>query len=166
MSISNNFKDYQDEIDLALSQNACVEIELYSIIACIIREGSNGSKISLRDVSSRRISGISKKYYGDSGFPDFVVLERKKYNANILGCIEIKMPKRMLEDNSIQIKGHLNYFHKVIYTNGLVWKYYNNKINEWTCTLGEYKNSVITWEKDEKKWNELLKNLDSIIWNK
>ena len=38
MSVFSNYEDYKEEIELALIQNACVEIELYSIIASMIRE--------------------------------------------------------------------------------------------------------------------------------
>lgn len=77
MSISKDYNDYKDEIELALIQNSGVEIELYSIIACILRESSRGREISLRDVSHRRTTTVSERLKGDSGFPDFVVLSRK-----------------------------------------------------------------------------------------
>ena len=38
MSIARDFDDFKEEIELAFAQNACVEIELYSIIASVIRE--------------------------------------------------------------------------------------------------------------------------------
>ena len=72
MSIARNFDDFKEEIELAFIQNACVEIELYSIIASVIRESNNKQKLSIRDVSSRRKSKISEKFYGSSGFPDLV----------------------------------------------------------------------------------------------
>ena len=87
MSIARNFDDFKEEIELAFIQNACVEIELYSLIASVIRESKNKQKLSVRDVSSRKRSEISAKYYGLSGFPDFVLLERKKVqDALIYGC--------------------------------------------------------------------------------
>ena len=59
-----SFRDYEyfkEEIELALIQNACVEIELYSIIASIIRESKNQCKLSVRDVSNRRKSNIHQR---------------------------------------------------------------------------------------------------------
>ncbi len=38
MSVLRNFEYYKEEIELALIQNAGVEIELYSIVASMIRE--------------------------------------------------------------------------------------------------------------------------------
>ena len=104
MSIARDFDDFKEEIELAFAQNACVEIELYSIIASVIRESKNKQKLSIRDVSSRKRSEISAKFYGLSGFPDFVLLERKKdQDAVIYGCIEAKMPTIALGDNDEQL---------------------------------------------------------------
>lgn len=167
MSVYNNFKDYQDEIELAIKQNGFVEVELYSIIANIIREGTNGSKISLRDVSKRTRTGISERYYGDGGFPDFVVLERsKKSDADKLGCVEIKaLHRKMNYKIQQQIKGHLDTFKRVLYTNGLVWCFYEENMEaEWSFVLGNYNNGKIIWNEDEECWNSLLKKLDSINW--
>ena len=64
-------------------------MELYSIVASLIRESKNKCKLSIRDVTSRRKTKISKKYYGESGFPDFIVLDQKFekfiFNASICG---------------------------------------------------------------------------------
>ena len=49
MSVFSNYEDYKEEIELALIQNACVEIELYSIIASMIRESNNTCKLSVRE---------------------------------------------------------------------------------------------------------------------
>lgn len=53
-----DFKEYQDEIELAINQNCCVEIELYSIVANLFREvdytREECERISVRDVSARR----------------------------------------------------------------------------------------------------------------
>lgn len=57
MSLANNFEEYKKEIDLIINQNS-VEVELYSIIANMIREVHNN--ISLRDVSTRRTTDLSK----------------------------------------------------------------------------------------------------------
>lgn len=52
MPLYNDFNVYKEEIELSCAQNYGVEIELYSIIASIIREYC--PNISLRDVSARR----------------------------------------------------------------------------------------------------------------
>ena len=165
-----SFRDYEyfkEEIELALIQNACVEIELYSIIASIIRESKNQCKLSVRDVSNRRKSDISKRYYGDAGFPDFVVLKREKDSiAKIYGCIEAKMPtKPLLDENDKQVKGHINFFGKVIYTNGIHWKFFDNsKKNEpFDIILGYMQGSEIVWYPQEN-WDKLLNKIDNIKW--
>lgn len=164
-----DFKVYKEEMELALMQNACVESELYSIVACIIRKGKQGSFISLRDVSRRRKStsvNNSNRFSGESGFPDFVVLERvKKKDAEILGCIEIKRPPINLDNDKNQLQGHVKSFIKVLYTNGLEWRFYDRsgENKEWTIELGQYKKSKIVWDKDEK-WKELLEELDEVVW--
>ena len=145
-----SFRDYEyfkEEIELALIQNACVEIELYSIIASIIRESKNQCKLSVRDVSNRRKSDISKRYYGDAG-------------------IEAKMPtKPLLDENDKQVKGHINFFGKVIYTNGIHWKFFDNsKKNEpFDIILGYMQGSEIVWYPQEN-WDKLLNKIDNIKW--
>ena len=89
MSIARDFDEFKEEIELAFAQNACVEIELYSIIASVIRESKNKQKLSIRDVSSRKRSEISAKFYGLSGFPDFVLLERKKDSHHPKGMVGV-----------------------------------------------------------------------------
>ena len=165
-----SFRDYEyfkEEIELALIQNACVEIELYSIIASIIRESKNPCKLSVRDVSNRRKSDISIRYYGEAGVPDFVVLSREKdSNAEKYGCIEAKMPTKSLDANDEQLKGHINSFGKVIYTNGIHWKFFDNsKKNEpFDIILGYMQGSEIVWYSQEN-WDELLNKIDNIKWD-
>lgn len=126
MSISRKFYTYKDEIELALIQNAIVECELYSIVANVLRNCEQGHAIWLRDVTVRRTSDKSIQLKGDSGFPDFVILERvKKEEANILGCIEIKRP--FVAFDQTQLKGHLRSYPRVLITDGLLWRLYKPK---------------------------------------
>ena len=106
MSFFREYQNYKDEIDLALIQNGCVEIELYSIIASLIRESQNKCNLSVRDVSNRRKSPVSEKFYGNAGFPDFVILNREKDpdNITIYGCVEAKMPTIELNKKDEQIQ--------------------------------------------------------------
>lgn len=169
MSLANDFNMYKDEIELIRAQNL-VECDLYSIIACIIRERKQGNEISLRDVSVRRQTDFSKPFRGKSGFPDFVIRTRDKSNdADILGAVEVKYVDEDLENHLEQLIDHLNFYKRVIYTNGLKWRYYvkdefqeNNVL--WETELGEIHNGKIFWNNDDK-WAELLKKLDSIKWN-
>lgn len=171
MSLSRSFKEYKEEIELSCIQNRGVEIELYSIIACIIRESIPGRNISVRDVSNRRSSNsyaYINNYKSDSGFPDFIILERKKdFNVRVLGCIEVKMPSISLNLDNCQIKAHRRRFNKVLYTNGIEWIYFEKENKVFDVSLGKMidKNKLkIEWEQEENTWNKLLKKIDEIKW--
>lgn len=165
--LANKYNRFKEEIELAMIQNCIVECELYSIIAEIIRETENGKEISLRDVTARKRTELSKNLEGEAGFPDFVVLERKKSrDAARYGCIEAKRPYDNMEITE-QIEGHLNSYGKVIYTNGLVWKFYKEKKeNEKVYILGSIKSKnkqAIIWEPVDN-WYELMSFLEDWNW--
>ena len=172
MAIYNVFEDYKEEIELSCVQNHGVELELYSIIASIIREYC--PNISLRDVSARRtIKDDDFNLKGMGGFPDFVVLERIKENAKIFGCIEAKNTYEIYEDHIEQIEKHLESYGKVLYTNGLDWRFIDktDASKNWRIILGnrmgeklsDRKNNHIIWE-DEDAWGELIKNITNNTW--
>lgn len=166
MSVFRDFNYYKEEIELAIIQNSSVEIELYSIVASLIRESKNQCKLSLRDVSNRRKTKHSKAYYGKSGFPDFVVLEReKKSNPRQYGCIEIKRPTVSLDLCNSQVIGHIQSFKKVLYTNGIRWIFFeDDKCNvQFDITLGTIHRNKIAWTTREN-WEHLLKEIDRINW--
>ena len=112
-------------------------------------------------------SKLSKNLEGEAGFPDFVVLERKKSrDAAKYGCIEAKRPYDNMEITE-QIEGHLNSYGKVIYTNGLVWKFYKEKKeNEKVYILGSIKSKnkqAIIWEPVDN-WYKLMSFLEDWDW--
>lgn len=112
-------------------------------------------------------SKLSKNLEGEAGFPDFVVLERKKSrDAAKYGCIEAKRPYDNMEITE-QIEGHLNSYGKVIYTNGLVWKFYKEKKeNEKVYTVGSIKSKkkqAIIWEPVDN-WYKLMSFLEDWNW--
>lgn len=182
MTLANNFETYKKEIELIEKQNP-VEHELYSIIACIIRERDNSSNISLREVSNTQLSEKTHSYNlsSDGGFPDFVILttnydSKNPMKEDILGAIEAKLMSKdtlnwssMKECNKKQLKAHIKYFKKVIYTNGLEWKFYkrNPKTDEpeptWDIVLGREEREEILWCSNEV-WYKLLSKLDAIVW--
>lgn len=155
------FANYRREIKLIEKQN-CIETDLYSIIASVIRERENFKTLSLRDVSTRRRTknGNEKLLWGVCGFPDFVILSEdyagdKPCMEKIHGAIEIKGIGKEAQDidKNIQLKGHLLWFKKVIYTNGLVWKYYEINPNDIICDkIKELQNN--TYKKHEYTWSE------------
>lgn len=112
-------------------------------------------------------SKLSKNLEGEAGFPDFVVLERKKSrDAAKYGCIEAKRPYDNMEITE-QIEGHLSSYGKVIYTNGLVWKFYKEKKeNEKVYIVGSIKSKnkqAIIWEPGDN-WYELMSFLEDWDW--
>lgn len=163
-----DFKEYQDEIELAITQNCGVEIELYSLVANLFREVDYTRKkckrISVRDVSARRKTEESDKYYGESGFPDFIVLERAiKINSKILGSIEIKRYNVPIKTDDEQVEGHLKSFGKVIYTNGLKWMFIGFDKICYTVDIGEIINEgKIKW--DENSWKDLISKIKTLKW--
>ena len=112
-------------------------------------------------------SKLSKNLEGEVGFPDFVVLERKKSrDAAKYGCIEAKRPYDNMEITE-QIEGHLNSYGKVIYTNGLIWKFYKVKekpVKEFClgCIDPDNQDSVI-WEPVDN-WYKLMSFLEDWNW--
>lgn len=112
-------------------------------------------------------SKLSKNLEGEAGFPDFVVLERKKSrDAAKYGCIEAKRPYDNMEITE-QIEGHLNSYGKVIYTNGLIWKFYKVKekpVKEFClgCIDPDNQDSVI-WEPVDN-WYKLMSFLEDWDW--
>lgn len=112
-------------------------------------------------------SKLSKNLEGEAGFPDFVVLERKKSrDVAKYGCIEAKRPYDNMEITE-QIEGHLNSYGKVIYTNGLIWKFYKVKekpVKEFClgCIDPDNQDSVI-WEPVDN-WYELMSFLEDWNW--
>lgn len=112
-------------------------------------------------------SKLSKNLEGEAGFPDFVVLERKKSrDAAKYGCIEAKRPYDNMEITE-QIEGHLSSYGKVIYTNGLVWKFYKEKKeNEKVYIVGSIKSKnkqAIIWEPLDN-WYKLMSFLEDWDW--
>lgn len=112
-------------------------------------------------------SKLSKNLEGEAGFPDFVVLERKKSrDAAKYGCIEAKRPYDNMEITE-QIEGHLNSYGKAIYTNGLIWKFYKVKekpVKEFClgCIDPDNQDSVI-WEPVDN-WYKLMSFLEDWNW--
>ncbi|EHI96903.1 hypothetical protein CDLVIII_0165 [Clostridium sp. DL-VIII] len=126
-----NFKDYGREIELIEKQNYSFEQDLYSVIANVMRERKSIKKLSLRDVDNKTKKENMKVFYGTCSFPDFVILSEdfvvnKPCKEKVLGAIEVKYVGKNLKNKEdiMQLKGHLFWFEKVLYTNGLVWKYY------------------------------------------
>ena len=99
--------------------------------------------------------------------PDFVitrngyVFDGNQHLADILGCIEVKYkdadvtsPNRL--ESTAEKKGYLKVYHKVIYTNGWIWRFYD--------ASQQYKEIDFRNNVSNGKYGELLNMLCSIEW--
>lgn len=194
MSLANNYDEFKREIGFIIKQNPS-ENELYSIVPAIIRERENAKTFFVRDVSNLnqtpnrqnqkdRMYKISEDKYGAIDFlvmkPDY---EYSKRNVtSILGAIEIKALFSKLDserNKKVQFVKGLKTFGKLLYTNGIEWRFYkydkdSNSITlVWKEVLGEYcwdgnKNIIsdkdrIIWS-DISHWYSLLEKLSRTEW--
>ena len=79
------------------------------------------------------------------------------------------MPTIELNKEDEQIRGHIQSFDIVLYTNGIRWILFDNGKTLFDITLGEIikdnKRYRIKWKK-KKKWEALLERIDNIEWFK
>lgn len=210
-------EDYIEEIGLIEKQNY-VEVELYPLVADIINPTLKNS-LSKRYVFGRRKSNMGQIYYGLSNFPDIVILDKNYQNKarksieieewkKLRGCVEIKNLNHSLIteekikstiSNSLehitremgQLIGDLLWYKKVIYTNGIEWRFLslddNNEMNHKILKvvnkrikLEDEKNTFDWWNqikdlsfnytdiclsKDcRQEWNEFVKRVKEIEW--
>lgn len=210
-------EDYIEEIGLIEKQNY-VEAELYPIIADIIKPTLKDS-LSKRYVFGRRKSNMGQIYYGLSNFPDIVILDKTYENKSrksikikewkkLRGCVEVKnLNHRLITEEEIkstlsnsfehltremgQLIGDILWYKKVIYTNGIEWRFLslddNNEMNHKILKvvnnrikLEDGKNTFDWWNqikdlsfnytdiclsKDcRQEWNEFVKRVKEIEW--
>lgn len=162
------WKEYIEEIELIEKQNN-VEHDLYNIIANVLRERVAFKRVSLRDIGDRqRTYGEKEKvFWGLRGFADFVILSKdyvpiaKSIDRELIyGVVEAKCVATPLLDHKrdrLQLLGHLFWFDKVIYTNGVEWRFYSNP---WDCDSGKIQNKSY---KEFGKNEEGTKEIDSFL---
>lgn len=174
--IKVELKEYMREIKLMKKQNF-TEYDMYSVIASLMREGANIKELSLRDVSKRwGRTNRGRIFYGLSSVPDFAVLDVDFENSenwiddinNVYGCVEIKginntLPsiqkiiakiksgKEITIDDG-QLLGEVLWYKKVLYTNGLVWKYleWNEDKDSWENIKALVQNRINKENKEEE----------------
>lgn len=212
-----NKEDYFQEIDLIKKQNY-VEVELYPLVADIIKPTLRES-LSKRYVFGRRKSNMGQIYYGLSNFPDIVILDKNYQNKarksieieewkKLRGCMEVKnLNYSLITEEKIkstisnsfehitgemgQLIGDLLWYKKVIYTNGIEWRFLSlDDKEEIDNTIVEVVNKRIEteeagnsfdWWKNIKdlsfnytdiclskdcrqEWNEFVKRVKEIEW--
>lgn len=210
-------EDYTEEIGLIKKQNY-VEAELYPIVADIIKPTLRDS-LSKRYVFGRQRRGLGQIYYGLSNFPDIVILDKTYENKSrksikieewkkLRGCVEVKnLNYSLITEEKIkstisnsfehitgemgQLIGDLLWYKKVIYTNGIEWRFLSlDDKEEIDNTIVEVVNKRIEteeagnsfdWWKNIKdlsfnytdiclskdcrqEWNEFVKRVKEIEW--
>lgn len=210
-------EDYTEEIGLIKKQNY-VEAELYPIVADIIKPTLKDS-LSKRYVFGRQRRGLGQIYYDLSNFPDIVILDKTYENKSrksikieewkkLRGCVEVKnLNYSLITEEKIkstisnsfehitgemgQLIGDLLWYKKVIYTNGIEWRFLSlDDKEEIDNTIVEVVNKRIEteeagnsfdWWKNIKdlsfnytdiclskdcrqEWNEFVKRVKEIEW--
>lgn len=208
---------YTEEIGLIKKQNY-VEVELYPLVADIIKPTLKDS-LSKRYVFGRQRRGLGQIYYGLSNFPDIVILDKTYENKSrksikieewkeLRGCVEVKnLNYSLITEEKIkstisnsfehitgemgQLIGDLLWYKKVIYTNGIEWRFLSlDDKEEIDNTIVEVVNKRIEteeagnsfdWWKNIKdlsfnytdiclskdcrrEWNEFVKRVKEIEW--
>lgn len=161
------WKKYKAEVELIEKQND-VEHDLYNIIANVIRDRNVFNDVSMRDIGNRRRSKGKKEkvLWGLKGFPDFVFLDMEYQPvANnvdrqyLYGVIEAKFVDKPLYtsiDDKRQLWGHLLWFKKVIYTNGIEWRFYSIEEEYVQKVLKEFTSKSLD-ELQDDSYNKLAK---------
>lgn len=194
------FSEYELELRLAFSQHPKDnrEEEIYSLILSIMRnvycEKIYDEKVfSIRDI--HQSPPVRRDVlYGKSGYPDLAIYSQKLKDdtdwgdlENILGVVEAKAIGGTYKRDSEHILGEIDHYKKVLYTNGILWVYYNKKEKPvksleddyiWRINLlaeedsNEYaelsKKDIVAFPKlSYVKWRKLKKYLrDCIDWEK
>lgn len=140
------------------------------IIYQVLENTIDDEKYSIIDTSSlKRTQDKATAPHDIIAVPDFVITNKDytfdgiQNSENILGCIEVKYSDsdtinlcRLHSEK--QNKGYLEYYRKVIYTNGWIWRYYNSSGKTWTINFRDSLSNA--------SYGELIKLLCSIDWDK
>lgn len=167
-----NYKYYEQKINDIIIKcpiEAGVEILVYNVLDDIVEE----KKLSLIDVNRIRKSQ-DNRLTTEAGVPDMAVVSKDFEFGNldkgqVFGLIEVKATSAVLKKTE-QVEGQKDQIGHYIYTNGLVWQYYEkNKDNpKWIKYLTkseiESVNSANHVAIDEEKFSDLLKVLEHIDW--
>lgn len=164
-----DYKYYERKINDVIMKcpiEAGIEILVYNVLDNIVE--SKG--LSLVDIN-RLWKDRDTRLTTDAGISDIAVLSRNfKYRTDIgqvYGFIEVKAMNRLLSETEQVVLQRLSTNH-YIYTNGLVWQYYENKETKpkWEIYLAESElksiNNFTAVSIDESKFSYLLEQLNNI----
>ena len=133
-----NVLEYENKLNAVISM-APLECGVQSLIYKLLDETIHSEDVKLLDVSNFGIKSIFGSL--ERGTPDLCVVQSdfkyveaeddenwNKEKGKRLCCIEIKATSEKLPTKITQIAAHIQEYKKVLYTNGLVWIYFDNSI--------------------------------------
>ena len=126
-----NFYKYENEINNIIDQNPS-EYDLYPLIKNVLNFVIN-KELSIRLTGPNRLTTTEQRFCSISAVPDLSILSDDfkygKEQGHILGVVEVKCYKENLDKKEFlsEVLGELLSYSKVIYTNGLEWRYYEYK---------------------------------------
>lgn len=176
ISITITSSYYENQINKIISKapiEAGVEILVYMLL-----DGMVSSKgLSLVDVSS--MSKDRAKPFGvEDAVPDIAVVspdfdyseKNQCYKSQVFGYVEVKGTFRKADSNPTERTAHIKAIDHVLCTNGLVWMYFDKDEEAcWSVKLDKQERNTLRKSKfsiDEDKFEELLKKLYSIDWER
>lgn len=162
---------------------------IYTIIENVLEIIQDMDKMAIININRASSKANETRFIGNGGVPDLLVVSDDfEYCTNkfkfekqgiIYGCVEAKAPSVDIDSDTNQIKGHIETYKKVIYTNGLTWKFYDyqkSNFKEYRNIYLAYKGDIVIksfdkrtgvfnkdWIKKEK-FGELLYELAKINW--
>lgn len=181
------FSEYELELRLAYLQHPkdSREEEVYSLILSLMRDVYckkiyTEKLYSIRDI--HRSPPVRRDtLYGKSGYPDLAIYSQKLKDDtdsadldNILGVVEAKAIGETYERDREHILGEIEFYKKVLYTNGILWVYYNENEKKVESLENDYvwKVHLLTGENRNeyaelnKKYEEIFPDLSYTKWRK
>lgn len=165
------YRYYEQKINDIIAKcpiEAGVEILAYNLLDEIV----NKKNATIVDIN-RLQKNQDKRITTTGGISDIAVLTNDFVFATetgaVLGLVEIKATNKSLTETE-QIMGHINGTRHFIFTNGLIWRYYENHKFMWERKIDSLKRNVILTVKnvkvDESEFLELVEDLKKIEWHK
>lgn len=143
-----NICDYKREMDKIIKQ-APLEVGVQTLVYNLLNDIIINKNLSLLTISTATQTDTFK---GLGGVPDLVVASKnydyhndkvkKGNNKGLYGCVEVKATYNGLDSKLEyfkQIFGDILTYKKVLYTNGIVWRYYELNIDDINYIIQEKK---------------------------
>lgn len=170
-----DYKYYERKINDVIMKcpiEAGVEIITYNLLDSII----DSRELSLVDIN-RIWKSKDTRLTTDGGVPDIAVMSNdflfgKDDVGNVYGFIEVKATNNYLNITE-QIDGQKNGVNHYLYTNGLVWKYFEKGKEKWEVILAfldkeecKVVSKSLIINIDSKRFEKLVENISNISWKK